>query len=115
MNKVQILGPDGRPYQAPKASMLTGGSRVPYDAADSFSDPVQTLNSSCQAQRHSDQIDPLFISFNGVVEASHLGYQCRFTALFLATIRIQTGLMAVLHPLVKCPLAGCGRSRGWCG
>lgn len=42
MNKVQILGPDGRPYQAPKASMLTGGSRVPYDAADSFSD--QSMN-----------------------------------------------------------------------
>lgn len=40
MNKVQILGPDGRPYQAPKASMLTGGSRVPYDAADSFSDQL---------------------------------------------------------------------------
>ncbi|OYI04376.1 phage portal protein, partial [Shigella sonnei] len=40
MNKVQILGPDGRPYQAPKPSMLTGGSRVPYDAADSFSDQL---------------------------------------------------------------------------
>ena len=40
MNKVQILGPDGRPYQAPKPRMLTGGSRVPYDAADSFSDQL---------------------------------------------------------------------------
>ena len=40
MNKVQILGPDGTPYRAPRPSMLTGGSRVPYDAADSFSDQL---------------------------------------------------------------------------
>lgn len=40
MNKVQILGPDGKPYRAPRPSMLTGGNRVPYDAADSFSDQL---------------------------------------------------------------------------
>nr|WP_265087762.1 phage portal protein [Klebsiella quasipneumoniae] len=40
MNKVQILGPDGKPYQSSKPRMLTGGSRVPYDAADSFSDQL---------------------------------------------------------------------------
>ena len=40
MNKVQILGPDGTPYRSARPSMLTGGSRIPYDAADSFSDQL---------------------------------------------------------------------------
>lgn len=42
MGNVQILGPNGQPLppSRPKLSMLTGGSRVPYDAADSFSDQL---------------------------------------------------------------------------
>lgn len=42
MNKVQILGVDGRPLapSRPSYTALTGGSRVPYDAADSFSDQL---------------------------------------------------------------------------
>lgn len=42
MSDIKILGPNGQPL-APsrsKASMLVGGSRVPYDAADSFSDQL---------------------------------------------------------------------------
>jgi lambda family phage portal protein len=35
-NDVSILGPNGKPLAPPKASMLAGGSRVPYDAADIF-------------------------------------------------------------------------------
>ncbi|MFJ1219432.1 phage portal protein, partial [Yersinia enterocolitica] len=41
-NEVRILGPDGHPL-APsrtRAAMLSGGSRGPYDAADSFSDTM---------------------------------------------------------------------------
>ncbi|MCW0353953.1 phage portal protein [Pantoea ananatis] len=40
--KVQILGADGQPLRPsrPSFSALTGGSRVPYDAADSFSDQL---------------------------------------------------------------------------
>ncbi len=42
MNTVRILGPDGQPLppSRPKMSMLVGGSRVPYDAADTFSDQL---------------------------------------------------------------------------
>ena len=40
MNKVQILGSDGQPLRQQRPSMLVGGSRVPYDAADSFSDQL---------------------------------------------------------------------------
>ena len=40
MNKVQILGPDGTPYRSARPSMLIGGSRIPYDAADSFGDQL---------------------------------------------------------------------------
>ncbi|KER01554.1 phage portal protein [Photorhabdus temperata subsp. temperata] len=42
MNTVRILGPDGQPLppSRPKMSMLVGGSRVPYDAADSSSDQL---------------------------------------------------------------------------
>ena len=40
MNKVQILGSDGLPLRQQRPSMLVGGSRVPYDAADSFSDQL---------------------------------------------------------------------------
>ncbi|WP_445494042.1 phage portal protein [Photorhabdus sp. SF281] len=42
MNTVRILGPDGQPLppSRPKLSMLVGGSRVPYDAADSSSDQL---------------------------------------------------------------------------
>lgn len=42
MSKVQILGPNGQPLRParPSYSALTGGSRVPYDAADSFSDQL---------------------------------------------------------------------------
>ncbi|WXG15815.1 phage portal protein [Xenorhabdus griffiniae] len=42
MMDIQILGPDGKPLapSRPRYSMLTGGSRVPYDAADSFSDQL---------------------------------------------------------------------------
>lgn len=40
--EVRILGPNGRPLPPYKsrASMLTGSGRVPYDAADSFSDAM---------------------------------------------------------------------------
>lgn len=40
MNEIRILGPDGNPLppSQPKLSMLNGGSGVPYDAADSYSD-----------------------------------------------------------------------------
>lgn len=42
MNDIKILGPNGQPLppMRSKASMLVGGSRVPYDAADSFSDQL---------------------------------------------------------------------------
>lgn len=42
MQQVQILGPNGQPLKPsrPTFSALTGGSRVPYDAADSFSDQM---------------------------------------------------------------------------
>ncbi|NHB94705.1 phage portal protein [Photorhabdus cinerea] len=42
MNTVRILGPDGQPLppSRQKMSMLVGGSRVPYDAADSSSDQL---------------------------------------------------------------------------
>ncbi len=42
MNDIKILGPNGQPLppMRPKVSMLVGGSRVPYDAADSFSDQL---------------------------------------------------------------------------
>ncbi|WP_212568979.1 phage portal protein [Serratia proteamaculans] len=40
--EVRILGPNGRPLppSGRKASMLNGSGRVPYDAADSFSDAM---------------------------------------------------------------------------
>jgi len=40
--EVRILGPNGRPLMPSnrKASMLNGSGRVPYDAADSFSDAM---------------------------------------------------------------------------
>ncbi|CAI1502718.1 TPA: phage portal protein [Serratia liquefaciens] len=42
MSDIKILGPNGQPLPPTrsKASMLVGGSRVPYDAADSFSDQL---------------------------------------------------------------------------
>ncbi|XTZ40062.1 phage portal protein [Salmonella enterica] len=42
MNKVQILGVDGRPLSPsrPSYTALTGGNRTPYDAADSFGDQL---------------------------------------------------------------------------
>lgn len=42
MNDVRILGSNGQPLppSRSKASMLVGGARVPYDAADSFSDQL---------------------------------------------------------------------------
>ncbi|WP_407657936.1 phage portal protein [Limnobaculum allomyrinae] len=42
MSDIKILGPNGKPLppSRPKMSMLTGGSRVPYDAADSVSDQL---------------------------------------------------------------------------
>lgn len=40
MNKVKILGPDGNPLSPTRPSMLSSGSRIPYDAADSFSDQL---------------------------------------------------------------------------
>ncbi|MEQ9852687.1 phage portal protein [Pectobacterium aroidearum] len=42
MNDIKILGPNGQPLppSQSRASMLVGGSRVPYDAADSFSDQL---------------------------------------------------------------------------
>ncbi|RAW92870.1 phage portal protein [Photorhabdus sp. S9-53] len=42
MSEIRILGPNGQPLppSRPKLSMLVGGSRVPYDAADTFSDQL---------------------------------------------------------------------------
>ncbi|HCT7986782.1 TPA: phage portal protein [Serratia liquefaciens] len=42
MSDIKILGPNGQPLppSRSRASMLVGGSRVPYDAADSFSDQL---------------------------------------------------------------------------
>ncbi|ETS31064.1 phage portal protein [Photorhabdus temperata] len=42
MSEIRILGPNGQPLppSRPKQSMLVGGSRVPYDAADTFSDQL---------------------------------------------------------------------------
>ncbi|MCW7550512.1 phage portal protein [Photorhabdus sp. APURE] len=42
MSEIRILGPNGQPLppSRPKMSMLVGGGRVPYDAADTFSDQL---------------------------------------------------------------------------
>ncbi len=42
MNEVRILGPNGQPLapSRPKPAALNGSGRVPYDAADSFSDQL---------------------------------------------------------------------------